>query len=320
MLAVKSGRYHVLDFLLAFDHPVTAASFSTRDATGSLPIHYAVAKGYRKILQSLLNTAAGVKTLFVETTEGATPLEMAEFRYQLQVLESGFKNQDASPCAWTPYMLFWDPKIKYETEDKATNYESLKGAVTALPDTNRVTKEEAEELEAIVASLDQEGRFIGQPEIKRVLEEYVRRTQTAVAKSEQISAARAEFKKQDDEMSPPTTVTAPKDPGLTIDTQDIKGTYDLVRDAVRSSGTRKRRELVHLLDAQRAVNSALVAATMRKSPYSGNQFYQGGTFDFKTNTYTTAEPKGDTSNEAEEGKSKDYRYMLNFSSVQYSQD
>jgi hypothetical protein len=319
MLAVKSGRYHVLDFLLAFDHPVTATSIRTRDATGSLPIHYAVAKGYRKIVQSLLNTTAAA-TLFLENGVGVTPLEMAEFRYQLQVLESGFKNQDASPYAWTPYMPFWDPRIKYETKDKTTNYELLKQNLTAFPDTNRVTKEEAKELEDIVVSLDQEGRFIGQPEIKRVLEEYVQRTQAAAVKSEQISAARAEFKKQDEEMSPPPIATAPQDPGLAIDTQDIKGTYDLVRDAVRSSGTRKRRELVHLLDAQRAVNSALTDATMRRSPNGGNQFCQGGTFDFKANTYTTAEPKGDTYNEADEEKSKNYRYMLNFSSVQYSQD
>jgi hypothetical protein len=320
MLAVKSGRYNVLDFLLTFDHPATAASFSIRDATGSLPIHYAVAKGYRKILQSLLKTTAGLKTLFSENAIGATPLEMAEFRYQLQVLESGFKNQDASPYAWTPYMLFLDPKIKYEEQDKTTNYDYLKQALSSFPDTNRVTKEQAKELEDIVVSLDQEGKFIGQPEIKGVLEEYVQRTQAAVATSDQISAARAEFKKQDDEMSPPSMATAPQDPGLTIDTQDIRGTFDLVREAVRSSGTRKRRELVHLLDAQRAVNSALIAATMRTSPKSGNQFGQGGTFDFKANTYTTAEPKGDTSNEADEEKSNNYRYMLNFSSAQYSQD
>jgi len=285
---------------------------------GSLPIHYAVANGHRKILQSLLNTAAGVKTLFIENGVGTTPLEMAEFRYRLQVLESGFKNQDVAPNAWTPYLPFLDPNIKYEANDKTANYELLKQILTAYPDTNRVTKEEVEGLEDIVESLEQEGRFIGHPEIKRVLEEYVQRTRAAAVKSEQISVARAEFKKWDDEMSPPPIISTPQDPDLIVDTQDIKGTYDLARDAIRSSGTWKRRELVHLLDAQRAVNSALIAATMRKSPYGVNQFGQGGTFDFKTNTYTTVAQKSDTYNEADEEKSKNYCYMLNFSSV--SQD
>lgn len=324
MLAVKARRIHVVDFLLAFDHPVTAASLITRDGQGSLPIHYSTSTGCLAIVKSLLGHTSGVKALFVENGVGTTPLEMAEFRHQLQNLDNGYKNQERTPDSWSPSWPSVDDKIKYEENEKSTNYALLKGALEQYPETNKVEMEEVKVLEETVLSLDQEGRFIGQPQIKQVLETYVERTKAAAIKWEQLSTVRSEFKEKDKELSPPPPppIVSLQDPGSILDTQDVKGTYEFLRDAVRTSGTKKRRELVHLLDAQRAVDSALTAAT-KKTSYNRHQFNMAGTFNYRTNTYTTEEEdKKDAAKDQDDEKSGQYRYMLNFSSanIQFSQD
>ena len=98
----------------------------------------------------------------------------------------------------------------------------------------------AEKLSELVQSLDAEGRFTNKKELKGVLTDYAKRTMGVARKTKKKEESRA-----------PEAQTGL---GSQKDSSDMVGTFKLIKSAV---GHSTRRELVHLLDARRAVCNAL---------------------------------------------------------------
>ena len=231
MLAVKASRPHVVDFMLSIDNPATAASLSLRDVQGSLPLHTAVKNGLVRITTSLLKFSEP-KLLYTENGVGNTPLEVARLQHLLRLTDN--KGEVGGAVTWkTP------PNITVITSDKIAKYPER---------IERPEIEAAESLSALVESLDAEGRFTNKTELKDVLMEYAERT---------MGLARRPEKKEEAGTSEPQTGL-----GFRTESSDILGTFRLIKSAV---GHSTRRELVHLLDAQRAVGDALDKSIVPKA-------------------------------------------------------
>ena len=224
MLAVKASRPHVVDFMLSIDNPATAASLCLRDVQGSLPLHIAVKSGLSRITASLLQFSEP-SLLYTEDGVGITPLEIASLHHFLRFTSS----EGTVGCGVT-----WrsPPKITSLISDNIPKY---------CDDIERPEIEAAETLSALVQSLDAEGRFTNKEDLKDVLTDYAERT---------MKIARQQSEKQDEETIPEPQTKL----GLQTESPDKVGTFKLIKNAV---GYSTRRELVHPLDAQRAVGNAL---------------------------------------------------------------
>jgi len=233
MLAVKTPRPRVVDFMLSIDNPATAASLSLRDVQGSLPIHIAVKNGLTRITTSLLQNSEP-KHLFTEDGVGITPLEIASLQHLLSL--TGSKGKVGGAMTWRPPLtitpLISGNIVKY--------YENVE----------RPEIEAAATLLALVQSLDAEGRFTNKGNLKDVLTDYAER-----------SMKNARQSKED-------TETTPRPQTDLDETSDMVGTFKVIKNAV---GHSTRRELVHPLDVQRAVGNALDNAIMQgqDSPVDG---------------------------------------------------
>lgn len=143
----------------------------------------------------------------------------------------------------------------------------LRQLLYQIPDYKKVTTEEVRDLDLTVQALDAEGRFVQQPELKQILDGYVQMSHMSAVKWTSFEALKKKVSEAAEKEAPPVTTTMVENATTTViyvnktDIQDLQGTYEVVRAAVAASGTRRRRDLVHLLDAQRAVNTALAAAT-----------------------------------------------------------
>jgi len=218
MLAVKASRPHVVDFMLSITTP---APLSLRDVKGSMPLHIAVKNGLIRITTSLLQFSEP-RILYTEDGVGNTPLEIASLQHLLRITS---KWEVKTTETWkTP------PKISFLISDAtAEHHESVE-----WPEV-----EAAETLSALVQSLDAEGCFTNKKELKDVLTEYAERT---------LKIARPPKKEEARTPEPQTHL------GSQTESSDAVGTFKLIKNAV---GHSTRRELVHLLDAQRAVSNAL---------------------------------------------------------------
>jgi hypothetical protein len=255
MLAVKAKSISVVEFLLTFDHPVTTASLATRDSDGSLPLHMAVTNGYAEIAKLLLG--ASPRSLFVEDGLGSTSLEQAGFRYMLWLSNNHFSSRNVVPPRWTTLSSQF-PHLENTEIDTLFSSSWIRQLFNTIPEYGKITSSEVQDLDAMVQYLEEEGRFMQQPAVKQILDEYVKRCHAAAAKWTAFEALKQEVKDAEaKEYVPAPTVVE----NIIFDRQDVKATYEIVRDAVAASGTRNRRELVHLLDAQRAVDTSLKAAT-----------------------------------------------------------
>ena len=254
MLAVKASRPHVVDFMLSLDNPATAASLCLRDVQGSLPLHIAVKSGLNRITASLLQISEP-RLLYTEDGVGITPLEIASLQHLLRL--TGSEGEVGSAVTWRSLhstvnegavgsVVAWrsPPKITCPISDKIPKYSE---------DIERPKIEAAETLSALVQSLDAEGRFTDKEDLKVVLTNYAERT---------MEIARRQSEKQDEE-----TIPEPKtNLGLQTELPDRAGTFKLIKNAV---GHSTRRELVHPLDAQRAVGNALDKAITKDRTYPG---------------------------------------------------
>ena len=237
MLAVKARRPHVVDFMLSVDNPATAASLGLRDVQGSLPLHVAVKGGLARITASLLQFSEPRLT-YTEDGIGITPLEIASLQYLLGF--TGNKGGVGSAMTWQS-----PPKVTFPPGGKIVKYSD---------NVERPEIEAAETLSALVQSLDAEGRFTNKEELKNVLMDYVERT---------MKTARDQSEKQKEEaISEP-----PKNLGLQTESPDKVETFKLIKNAV---GYSTRRELVHHLDAQRAVGNALDKAIIQVRDHPGD--------------------------------------------------
>jgi len=233
MLAVKAPRPRVVDFMVSIDNPATAASLSLRDVQGSLPIHIAVKSGLIRITTSLLQNSEP-KHLFTEDGVGITPLEIASLQHLLRL--TGSEGEVGSAMTWEPPL-----KITSLIGDKIDKY---------CENVERPEIEAAATLLALVQSLDAEGRFTNKEDLKDVLMDYAER-----------SMKNARQSKEDTETTP--------QPQTDLDgTSDVVGMFKFIKNAV---GHSTRRELVHPLDVQRAVDNALDNAIMQgqDSPVDG---------------------------------------------------
>ncbi|KAG8803676.1 hypothetical protein FRC17_006140 [Serendipita sp. 399] len=308
-LAVRTGRRHLVELLLAFDHPVTEVTLALRNAEGSTPLHIAVAAGFQKITSLLLDKelSASSKTLFIENGIGSTPLETVVFLRLLDISSSRFAN----PVVPTTF----DECAGYDF-DMSRNWGSLPisaYARSSLVDriggrgnTNSSTPEGTQSLDQLLQSLDAEGRFKEQPEVRNVLFDYAARCHTAIPQWEAMDQSKKEFLEQEDARANNGVVVSKSSmtveklkeirgnlaartylrPNSTLltsgttesvqdtDTCDIEGTYKLIKSAIDSSPFKQRRELVHLLDAQRAVNTALDSAIKSSDSQPTFQFGQ----------------------------------------------
>ncbi|KAG8785845.1 hypothetical protein FRC15_000608 [Serendipita sp. 397] len=304
-LAVKLGRLRMIGLLTAFDHPVAEAILILRNAEGSTPLHIAIANGYKEIVVLLLDKGmnASSKTLCIENGIGSTPLEIAAFLRLLDVSNSGLDNQGATPGSYSAcYPYDFDPDRNWGQLPLAQyRLNSLRDKINSLGDTNKITFQEAQALDQLLQSLDTEGRFIGQPEMRRVLFEYTASCHSAVQQWEEMSQLKKEFSEQgkgegDSESDSkiteerlkeikdklvartylrsdsPMLMNAKTQPAQ--DTRDVNGTYKVIKSAIDSSPFKRRRELVHLLDAQKAVDAALDFATANRESRSPFQFGQ----------------------------------------------
>jgi hypothetical protein len=234
MLAVKASRLHVVDFMLSIDNPATAASLCLRDVQGSLPLHIAVKKSLVHITTSLLNISES-RLLYTEDGVGITPLEIASLQHLLHLTKG--------QAGW---IAFWNtpPKLTSLDGDNLTKY---------VERVERPDLEAAETLSALVQSLDAEGRFTTRKDLKDTLTEYAERT---------MKIARHPKKEEEGTTEPQTGL------GSRTESSDVVGTFKLIKSAV---GHSTRRELVHLLDAQRAVGNALDKAI--------NQYQNGHVYE-----------------------------------------
>ena len=236
MLAVKGARPHVVDFMLSIDNPATAASLCLRDVQGSLPLHIAVKSGLNLITASLLQFSES-KLLYTEDGVGITPLEIASLQHLLRF--TGSEGAVGSAMAWRS-----PPKTTFPISDKIPKF---------CEDIERPKIDAAETLSALVQSLDAEGRFTNKGDLKDVLTDYAERT---------MKIARQKSEKQDKETTPEPQTNL----GLQTESPDMVGTFKLIKNAV---GHSTRRELVHPLDAQRAVGNALDKAITQHRNYPG---------------------------------------------------
>ena len=249
MLAVKGSRPHIVDFMLSIDSPATAASLSLRDVQGSLPIHIAAKRGLVRITTSLLRFSEP-KLLYTEDGVGITPLEIASLQYHLRL--TGSKGVVGSAMPWnTP------PNITSFFSDKIDMY---------WEDVERPEIEAAETLSALVRSLDAEGRFTNKEDLKDILTDYAECTMRDArqAKEEEESTPQLQTERERERsrfFRGPQT-----DLDLQTEIFDEVGTFKLIKNAV---GHSTRRELVHPLDAQRAVGNALDKAINQYRIYPG---------------------------------------------------
>ena len=249
MLAVKASHPHIVDFMLSIDSPATVASLSLRDVQGSLPIHIAAKRGLVRITTSLLQFSEP-KLLYTEDGVGITPLEIASLQYHLSL--TGSQGAVGSSVPWrTP------PNITSIISDKICKY---------WDDVERPGIEAAETLSALVRSLDAEGRFTNKEDLKDILTEYAERTMRDArqAKEEEESTPQLQTQREREKFrffhGPQT------DLDLQTEIFNEAGTFKLIKDAV---GHSTRRELVHPLDAQRAVGNALDKAINQYRIISG---------------------------------------------------
>ena len=223
MLAVKASRTHVVDFMLSIDNLATAVSLTLRDVQGSLPLHIAVKNGLVRITTSLIKSSEP-RLLYTEDGIGITPLEIASLQHLLRLTHS--EGKVGSAFTWgTP------PKITSLTGDRIAKY---------YEKVERPEIEVAETLSVLVQSLDAEGRFTNKKELKGVLTDYAKRTMEIARKT----------KKKEENRAPEGQTGL----GSQTESSDMVGTFKLIKSAV---GHSTRRELVHLLDARRAVCNAL---------------------------------------------------------------
>jgi len=235
MLAVKASRTHVVDFMLNIDNPATAVSLTLRDIQGSLPLHITVKNGLVRITTSLIKSSEP-RLLYTEDGIGITPLEIASLQHFLRL--TGSEGGVGSAVTWnTP------PKFTSLTGDIIPEYSDT---------VERPEIEMAETLSVLIQSLDAEGRFTNKQELKGVLTDYAKRTTEMTRKT----------KKKEENRTPDSQT------GLGSETEcpDKVGTFKLIKSVV---GHSTRRELVHLLDAQRAVGHALDKAVNQGQRYLG---------------------------------------------------
>ena len=236
MLAVKASRTHVVDFMLGIDNLATAVSLTLRDVQGSLPLHIAVKNGLVRITTSLIKSSEP-RLLYTEDGIGITPLEIASLQY---LLLTGSEGEVGSAVTWktppAPELTSLTGDIIYEYSEKV----------------ERPEIEVAETLSVLIQSLDAEGRFTNKQELKGVLSDYAKRTMEIARKP-----------KEKEENRTPESRT-----GLGSETEgsDMVGTFKLMKSVV---GHSTRRELVHLLDAQRAVGNALDKAVSQGQNHLG---------------------------------------------------
>ncbi|CAG8655036.1 2298_t:CDS:2, partial [Acaulospora colombiana] len=342
MIAIKTGNLEVVEFLLSFDHPVTNASLLARDANGSLPIHEATSKEYHKILELMLRSksAQAMKALFTENGIGSTPLEIATFKYLLS-FDRKLQN-DINGNAAVQYTIP-SPVIANLSSGPWSNarhlLQGLKQILEQLPQINRTTIDEYRALEKIVVSVDEEGRLTNSPTLLQVLREYIERSAIAL---EDSNTALAQKKRAYDELTAIyTSAEAAVSPSVLGQTasndytlnslfgrhlygnrigaqsttgQDVGITYNVIRSAVESSGLKRRRGLVHLLDAQTAVNSAMDIAINAPNRDPGFTFGQtqgySGSFRRRQRNFAKMEALG-----PEEDQSNKFNYILNYSSM-----
>jgi hypothetical protein len=304
MLAIKATSTSAVEFLLAFDHPVTNASLAARDSDGSLPLHIAVTKGYGEITKLLLG--ASPKSLFVEDGLGSTPLEQAEFRYMLWHSNNGLGHQNAAPLRWS--QLSQVVRLENAEIDALFSSSWIRQLFNSIPEYGGITPSEVQDLDATVQYLDREGRFVQQPAVKRVLDEYVKRCYASATKWTAFEAVRKAVKDAEAKELVPVPMEAETNK---LDHQDVKATYEVVRGVVAASGTRTRRELVHLLDAQRAVDTALKAAT-KKGGNNGEEFHFPGEYYRRYRRRTYGNQPGDDGLDltSEKKENKVFRYSL----------
>jgi hypothetical protein len=237
MLAIKSSRPYIVDFMLSIDNPATTASLSLRDVQGSLPLHIAIKNGLARITTTLLKFSEP-KLLFTENGVGITPLEIANLPHLLHLTRS--KGEVGDAVTWKA-----PPKITSVTSDKIAKYPER---------VERSGIEAAETLSALVQSLDAEGRFTDKTELKDILMDYAQRTMKIARRPKKIQEA-----------ANPESQTGL---GFKTESSDVTGTFELIKGAV---GHSTRRELVHLLDAQKAVGNALDDAI---SPHKNSTVYE----------------------------------------------
>ncbi|CAG7847199.1 SubName: Full=Uncharacterized protein {ECO:0000313/EMBL:CCA66774.1} [Serendipita indica DSM 11827] len=292
LIAVKKADSDIVKLLLSFDHPVTSQTLLTRDKQGNLPIHVAVRKGSPQLVQALFD--ANPKTIFMENATGSTSLEYAEYLYALWLAQSGPKNQTyVPPLTWTPTsgpppILAAPAGTNFSPWSKVHYFLSRLNSERVV---NQVTPEDVEALSQLIASLEAEGRLESNHQVRQSLDRYLWRTRTAAKAWEELSAVRTKaqsiqrtIQEAQRQQSVVTTYTGDiiatfsgyaQDPlqsnvrTLYVPAKEVR---DILLRAASTSGMTPRRELVHLLDAQRAVESALEKATGNNSPYAGYQF------------------------------------------------
>ena len=249
MLAVKTFRPPLVDFMLSIDSPATAASLSLRNVQGSLPIHIAARNGLTRITTSLLRFSEP-KLLYTEDGVGITPLEIASLQYHLRLTIS--KRAVGSVVPWNP-----PPNITSFFSDKIDKYSE---------DVERPGIEAAETLSALVRSLDAEGRFTNKEDLKDILTDYAEHTMrdARLSKEEEETTPQLKTEREKEKSIFFRVLQTDLDPQTEI--FDEVGTFKLIKNAV---GHSTRRELVHLLDAQRAVGNALDRATSQYRIYPG---------------------------------------------------
>lgn len=138
-------------------------------------------------------------------------------------------------------------------EEPSFNVSAIDLENRITPAYNRTSKKEVELLEEVIGSLEAEGRFKEKQNLERVLKEYV-------------ETCREEAAKWD--IEPSEEKTDIED----TDTTQREETYRLISGAVKASS---KRELVHLLDAQRAVAGALDDAVSKNYLRNRNMYVEG---------------------------------------------
>lgn len=227
LLAVKAGRWHVVNYLLGIENPSTKQTLAMRDIEGSLPLHVAISKGYCEITNSLIDALDDAKILATENGVGMTPSEIANLQSQLRNRNKTFGKVNNAACWVAP------PRINMPWDGLSLNVHP-----------NRPTIENADTLAAMVQSLDTEGK-LDAGDLKKALFGFAERT-----KKWKRSPKKEETESSGEEN---------RGLGYKIEGTDPTATLLAVRKGL---GHSTRRELVHLLDAQMAVKNALDRATV----------------------------------------------------------
>lgn len=329
MLAVESGRRHIVEFLLKYDQPVTAATLNMRNAQGSIPLHSAIVQGRKEIIGALITTAqtCGNNSLFIENGVGSTPLELARFHYRLTA--TSLPNQNVSPDDWRGIT---EDGPKDPTNDVIRTLSSQR--YQNFQKWNAITVKDAEILEQIVQSLDAEGRFGDKPKARDVLMGYIEREKEAAKTWSECEAMRIrigdmetntaqEAKKIGTVLTtiPTWNIRDEAEKGQVVEGSDFETSYELVRDAIQQSPVAMRlksiRGLVHLMDAQKAVDSALKAATEKpgSSPTFTSAGQEQGYRYRRRSSYAKRKAEVGVDMKEEEDKSNSYAYILDFSVV-----